>query len=78
MITLLGTIIKTIKLNIMQEIYTIGQLRQAIKDLNDNDELVIEIHEGTRNEDLYTPYSDIIHGIVSADGTFISEFRLCI
>lgn len=62
----------------MQEIYTIGQLREAIKDFNDNDELVVEIHEGTRNEDLYTPTIDVIHGVVTADGGFISEVRLCI
>lgn len=62
----------------MQEIYTIGQLREAIKDFNDNDELVVEIHKGTRNEDLYTPTIDVIHGVVTADGGFISEVRLCI
>jgi hypothetical protein len=62
----------------MEKIYTIGQLREAIKDFNDNDELVIEIHEGTRGEDLYIPSIDAIHGVVSADGTFVSEVRLCI
>lgn len=62
----------------MDKIYTIGQLRDAIKDLNDNDELVIEIHDGSRSEDLYIPYMDIIHGVVTADGQFVSEVRLCI
>ena len=62
----------------MEIIYTIGQLREAIKEFNDNDELAIEIHEGERGEDLYYPYMDVIHGVVSADGTFVSEVRLCI
>ena len=62
----------------MDKIYTIGQLREAIKDFNDNDELVVEIHEGSRSEDLYIPTIDVIHGVVTADGEFVSEVRLCI
>jgi hypothetical protein len=62
----------------MQIIYTIGDLRNAIKDLNDEDALVVEIHEGERREDLYTPYIDIIGKVNMADGTAISEVRLCI
>lgn len=62
----------------MDKIYTIGQLREAIKDFNDNDELVIEIHEGSRSEDLYIPTIDVVHGVVTADGGFVSEVRLCI
>ena len=62
----------------MEKIYTIGELREAIKEFNDDDELVIEIHEGLRTEDLYYPSIDVIHGVVGADGKFISEVRLCI
>ena len=62
----------------MQIIYTIGDLRNAIKDLNNEDALVVEIHEGERGEDLYTPYIDIIGKVNMADGTTISEVRLCI
>lgn len=62
----------------MCKIYTIGQLRDAIKDLEDNDEIVVEIHEGSRSEDLYIPTIDVIHGVVTADGGFVSEVRLCI
>lgn len=62
----------------MDGIYTIGQLREAISHLKDEDELAVEIHEGVRYEDLYTPTIDIIHGIVTADGQFVSEARLCI
>lgn len=62
----------------MKKIYTIGELRNAIKEFNDDDEVVVEIHEGLRTEDLYYPSIDVIHGVVSADGKFISEVRLCI
>lgn len=62
----------------MRTIATIGQLREAIKDLRDDDELVIEIHEGFRSEDLYVPTIDIIENIEVQGGKFISEVRLCI
>jgi hypothetical protein len=62
----------------MAHIYTIGDLREAIKDLNNYDALVVEIHEGERSEDLYTPSIDIIEGIKMEDGTTIREVRLCI
>jgi hypothetical protein len=62
----------------MEKIYTIGQLKEAIKYFNDNDELAIEIHEDSRGEGLYIPYIDVIHGVVTANGTFVSEVRLCI
>lgn len=62
----------------MAHIYTIGDLREAIKDLNDYDALVVEIHEGERSEDLYTPSIDIICNVEMEDGTTIREVRLCI
>lgn len=62
----------------MEKIYTIKELREAIKDFNDDDEVVVEIHEGTRGEDLYYPSVDVIHGVVNVDGKFVSEVRLCI
>ena len=62
----------------MQKIYTIGDLRRAIEHFNDDDALVIEIHEGERGEDLYTPSIDIIDGLVMEDGSIINEIRLCI
>lgn len=43
---------------LLGKIYTIGELRQAIKHLNDEDIVVVEIHEGERHEDLYTFYID--------------------
>jgi hypothetical protein len=62
----------------MKYIYNIGDLREAIKDLNDEDALVVEIHEGDRGEDLYTPYIDYIGKVSMLDGTTITEVRLCI
>ena len=62
----------------MEKIHTIGELREAIKNFNDSDSLVIEIHEGVRHEDLYAPTLDVIQNVAVIDGTFISEIRLCI
>jgi len=61
------------------EISTIGELRESIKDCNDNDIVVVEIHEGIRREDLYNFYVDKIDGITdSENGGHISEIRFCI
>lgn len=62
----------------MNQIYNIGDLKKAIEGLDNNDELVIEIHEGERNEGLYTPYLDIIDNLALANGNIIKEIRLCI
>lgn len=60
------------------KIKTIGDLRQAIATLDDNDAVVVEIHEGMRSEDLYDFDIDVIDGVKLSDGTTISEVRLCI
>lgn len=60
------------------KIKTIGDLRQAIATLDDNDAIVVEIHEGMRSEDLYDFDIDVIDGVELSDGTTISEVRLCI
>ena len=57
---------------------TIKELKEAIANCNDNDEVTIEIHEGVRHEDLYEFSIEKIHGIRLMDGTEISEIRLCI
>jgi len=57
---------------------TIKELKEAISNCNDNDEVVVEIHEGVRYEDLYDFTFDKIDGIRLQDGTEISEIRLCI
>lgn len=53
--TLLNTQFNSIK---MKNIVTIGELRQATQHLNNEDIVVVEIHEGERHEDLYTFYID--------------------
>jgi len=57
---------------------TIKELKKAISNCNDNDEVVVEIHEGVRHEDLYDFTVDKIDGIHLQDGTKISKIRLCI
>lgn len=61
-----------------EAIYTIGDLRNAIAEFDDNDALLVEIHEGERGEDLYTPKLDVIGRVNMANGTTIREVRLCI
>ena len=62
----------------MSKITTIGELREAIAGFNDDDIVVVEIHEGSRSEDLYEFSVDEIIGLRLVDGTEISEVRLCI
>lgn len=63
----------------MQKIYSIGQLREAIKDLDDNDAVVIETTdlESGDAQDLYPFYIDIIDGVKLEDGSEIKEIRFC-
>jgi hypothetical protein len=63
----------------MKTILTIGQLREAIKDLNDNDQVVIETTDLDTGDaqDLYPFYVDIIDGIKLEDGSEVSEIRFC-
>jgi hypothetical protein len=62
----------------MSRITTIGELRKAISEFDDNYIVVVEIHEGHRNEDLYEFSVDEVIGLRLTDGTEISEIRLCI
>lgn len=62
----------------MEKIITIGQLRKALEQYNDQDEVVVEIHEGERYEDLYDFYIDFVGGVLREDGTEINEVRFCI
>lgn len=62
----------------MSKITTIGELKKAIADFDDNDAVVVEIHEGSRSEDLYEFSVDEVVGLRLTDGTEISEVRLCI
>jgi len=58
----------------MKTILTIGDLRQAIQHLDDNDIVIVEIHEGVRHEDLYTFYID---DSINLNST-MREVRICI
>ena len=67
------------QIEIMKKILTIGDLRQAIQHLDDHDAVVVEIHEGERQEDLYTFYLDDSITIVSDDlNSTMREVRICI
>lgn len=60
-------------------IFTIGELRQAISHLADNDCVVLETTDLSSGDaiDLYPFYIDVIDGIQLTDGSTISEVRLC-
>ena len=58
----------------MKTILTIGDLRKQIQHLDDNDIVVVEIHEGVRHEDLYTFYID---DSINLNST-MREVRICI
>ena len=60
------------------KITTIGELRKSIANFNDNDIVVVEIHEGTRSEDLYEFTIDEIAGLSLVNGESLSEIRICI
>ena len=53
-------------------------LMDAIAHLDDNDAVVIEVHDMVANEDLYSFYVDVIDGIKLEDGSIIKEIRLSI
>jgi len=57
---------------------TVGELKDILSRYNDNDVVVVEIHEGERTEDLYNFYVDAIPGIKLEDGSEITEVRICI
>lgn len=62
----------------MEKITTIGELRKSIEQFNEDDIVVVEIHDGERYSDLYQLTIDVIDGIKLVDGTEVKEVRLCI
>jgi|APGre2960657404_1045060.scaffolds.fasta_scaffold81862_2 hypothetical protein len=62
----------------MNTITTIAELRQAISQFNDNDLVVVEIHEGSRSEDLYEFHVDNVNNVKLMDGSEVTEVRICI
>ncbi len=63
----------------VQKILTIGQLREAIKHLDENDLLALETTNLDTGDaqDLYPFYIDVIDGIKLDDGTEVREVRFC-
>ena len=55
----------------------VKDLKEAIKNLDDNDDVVIEVHDTVLSEDLYRFSIDIIDGIRLLDRSIIKEIRLC-
>lgn len=62
----------------VERVLTIGDLRKALEQFDDNDQVVVEIHEGVRHEDLYTFYVDHMDGLRDVEGNEFKEVRLCI
>jgi hypothetical protein len=60
-------------------IFTIGELREAISNLADNDCVVLETTNLSSGDaiDLYPFYIDVIEGIQLTNGETISEVRFC-
>jgi len=60
-------------------IFTIGELREAISHLSDNDCVVLETTDLDTGDaiDLFPFYIDVIDGIQLTNGKTISEVRLC-
>jgi len=58
---------------------TIGELREAISHLSDNDCVVLETTDLDTGDaiDLFPFYIDVIDGIQLTNGNTISEVRLC-
>ena len=51
-------------------------LLEALEGTNDNDAVVIEVHDNVLTEDLYSFTVDIISGVELEDGSKINEIRL--
>lgn len=66
----------------METIYTVGQLREALKDFLDEDQLVLETIDERGDEDLYPFHIDVIDGIQLIDENgnntiVVKEIRFC-
>jgi len=79
-----GSPVKTKTLGIGDTLRTIGDVRELIKDLSDDDIVILEAcDEDGEVEDLYPMYIDVIDGIEHRDGIEInktktvSEVRFC-
>lgn len=58
-------------------ICTKRDLIEALKDLDDDDDVVIEVHDDVLTDDLYLFYVDVIDGLKDINGNEFKEIRLC-
>ena len=58
-------------------IFNKKDLIDALKEFDDNDAVVVEVHDAELGEDLYYFTIDVIEGIKMEDGTTIREIRIC-
>lgn len=66
------------EVNIGDRINTVGELREILKDLDDNDLICLEtIDDNGDVQDLYPMYVDVIDGIELIDKTIVREVRFC-
>ena len=57
---------------------TVGELRNAMSELSNNDQIVIATcDEHGDEQDLYPMYVDVIGGIKLTDGSTVNEVRFC-
>jgi len=65
--------------NTKGEMHTIADLKEAIKNLDDNDVLAMETIDTETGDaiDLFPFYLDVIDGIKLNDGSVVREVRLC-
>jgi hypothetical protein len=62
-----------------KRIDTVGELKELLADLNDNDQICIETIDLETGDvqDLYPLYLDVIGGIRLTSGEVINEVRFC-
>lgn len=61
--------------NTVAKVLTKKQLLDAIKDCNDDDDVVIEVFDCVLQEDLYEFTVDIVNGVRMENGTTKNEIR---
>lgn len=73
-----NTFVKIKTPEIGRKLHTIGEVRELLKDFDDNDIAVLEAcDENGDVEDLYPMYIDVIEGIKLNDDTIVREVRFC-
>lgn len=66
------------KKDVGDTMYTVGELKEFLNTLDDNDLIVLEaIDDNGDVKDLYPFHMDIIGGIELEDGSIVNEVRIC-